>query len=59
MDFPVTSCARDILETLVGPFSLQVVRSVPAVPNQRQSAWEVTVIVQHSYGFCLLGEPPC
>jgi hypothetical protein len=40
-----------------GPSSLQGERSVSTVPIQRQSAWEVTVIVWHSYGFCLLGEP--
>jgi hypothetical protein len=38
----VTNCTCDILATTKGPSSLQDERSVSAVPNQRQSAWELT-----------------
>jgi hypothetical protein len=54
VDFPVTSW-----QSTKGPSYVQGERSVLAVPNQRQSAWEVTMIVWHSYGVCLLGETPC
>jgi hypothetical protein len=41
------------------PSSLQDERLVLAVPNWRQFAWEVAMIIQHFYRLCLLGDPPC
>jgi hypothetical protein len=48
-----------ILTTMKGPSFLQDERLVLAGPNQRQFTCGVTMIIQHSHGLCILGDPPC